>query len=61
VLASADSEEEIKFYNYCRVQESEGDLGVACMEFCVHKLPETMTLMIKCEDEELAGFVSRYI
>jgi hypothetical protein len=31
VLASADSEEEIKFYNYCRVQESSGDLGVACM------------------------------
>jgi hypothetical protein len=39
VLASADTEEEIKFYNYCRVQEEDGDLGIACMEFCVHKLP----------------------
>lgn len=50
MLASADTEEEIKFYNYCRVQEANGDLGIACMEFCIHKLPETMTLMIKCED-----------
>ena len=31
VLASADTEEEIKFYNYCRIQQETGDLGIACM------------------------------
>lgn len=31
------------------------------MEFCVNKLSETVTLMVKCEDDELAGFVSRYV
>ena len=31
------------------------------MEFTVQKLPETLTLMIKCDDEELAGFISKYI
>ena len=61
VLASNDTEDEIKLYNYCKVQSVEGDLGIACMEFCVQKLPETVTLMIKCEDEELAGFISKYI
>mgnify|MGYP000959089056 CR=1 FL=1 len=61
VLASGETEEEIKLYNYCRVQSEEGNLGVTCMECCFHKLPETMTLMIKSEDDELAGFVSRYI
>ena len=61
VLASAESEEEIKFYNYCRVQEEEGNLGIACMECCFSKAADTMTLMIKSDDEELAGFVSRYV
>ena len=61
VLASAESAEEIKFYCYCRVQSAEKYLGVACMECCLHKLPETATLMIKSDDDELAGFVSRYI
>ena len=31
VLASADTEEEVKFYNYCRIQHETGDLGIACM------------------------------
>lgn len=61
MLASAESEEEIKFYNYCKVQTADSDLGVCCMECVFNKLAETVTLMIKSDDEELAGFVSRYI
>jgi len=38
VLASAETEEEIKFYNYCKVQTEEKDLGLACMECCFSKL-----------------------
>ena len=34
---------------------------MACMECCFSKLAETVTLMIKSDDEELAGFVSRYV
>jgi hypothetical protein len=51
VLASAESEEEIKFYNYCKVQTVDRDLGTACMECCFSKLADTMTLMIKSDDE----------
>lgn len=31
------------------------------MECCFSKAADTMTLMIKSDDEELAGFVSRYV
>lgn len=31
------------------------------MELDVNKEVETMTLLIKCENEEFAGFVSKYI
>ena len=34
---------------------------IACMEFEVNKQVETLTLMVKSENEEFAGFVSKYV
>lgn len=34
---------------------------IACMEFEVMKEVETLTLVVKCKNEELAGYVSKYI
>lgn len=31
------------------------------MEYQVTKVAETMTLMVKSEDEELSGFISKYV
>ena len=56
VTASAESEENIKLYLYMMVKNE-----VACMEFEVNKEVETLTLMVKSENEEFAGFVSKYV
>ena len=56
VMASAESEENIKLYLYMMVKNE-----IACMEFEVNKEVETMTLMVKSENEEFAGFVSKYV
>ena len=58
VIASAEGEENIKQYLYMRWLVN-GE--IACMEIDVSKEVETMTLLIKSENEELAGFVSKYI
>ena len=56
-MASAESEDNIKLYLYLMIKNGE----VACMEFEVNKEVETMTLMVKSENEEFAGFVSKYV
>lgn len=55
-MASAETEDNIKLYIYLK---KHGD--VACTEVEVNKQVETITLIVKSENEEFAGFVCKYI
>lgn len=57
VIASMETEESIKQYLYFRL--SRGDK--ACMELTITKEVETLALVVKTENDELAGFVSKYV
>ena len=47
----------MKIYLYCKLVKGE----IACMEFQVLKEAETMTLLVKSENEELGVFIGRYV
>lgn len=49
VMASAEDDDTIKLYLYCKIRHQER-MEIALMEFQVIKIAETMTLMIKSED-----------
>ncbi len=55
VMASGTEDDTIKMYLYGKVDK------VACMELEANTSAGTITLMTKCENEELAGFVSKYV
>lgn len=57
VIASVESEESIKQYLYLKLIR--GDK--ACMELTIAKEVETFSLVVKTQNEELAGFVSKYV
>jgi hypothetical protein len=56
VMASAETEDNIKLYIYLKKHAD-----VACTEVEVNKQVETVTLIVKSENEEFAGFVCKYI
>ena len=55
-LAAGEEEGTLKMYFYCKV-----DSQIACMELEASPDVGTLTLMTKCESEELAGFISKYV
>ncbi len=59
-MASAEDDDTIKLYLYCKIKHEEKQ-EIALLEFQVIKIAETMTLMIKSEEEELSGFISKYV
>ncbi len=59
-MASAEDEDTIKLYLYTKIKHQEKS-EISLLELQVIKAAETMTLMIKSEDEELAGFISKYV
>lgn len=55
MMATGMEDNIIKMYFYCKATK------VACMELEANLEAETITIMTKCENEELAGFVSKYM
>ncbi len=59
-MASAEDEDTIKLYLYAKIKHQQKS-EICLLELQIIKAAETMTLMIKSEDEELSGFISKYV
>lgn len=56
-IATAEEETFMQFYLY-----AEHKSGVkACLQLDINKTDSTLMLKVKCQNEELAGFISKYV